>query len=434
MKHFQFPTRRTFLSWAALGLGGLTQACQASPRSTSQNAATGAIELTVMIGAQEIPTWKPVIDQWEAQQSQIRIKIIEGPTATNLVEDLYTSAFLLGKSPYDLIFMDIVWVPKFAAAGWLLDLTDLLSAADLADFLPADVAGGRYAGGLYRLPARTDAGLLFYRQDLLAAAGYQPPETTLELLKIAQDLQKQQKVRWGYLWQGKQYEGLPAMFVEILAGHGGFWVDSETRTVGLDRPEALNALQFLAETLAAKISPPGVTTYQEEETRRMFQNGDALFLRNWPYVWPLANATDSPVRGKIALKPMVHAPGFASAGCLGGWGWGIAKSTRHPEAAWQAVQHLCSSIAQKQMTLAYGYLPTRRSLYQDPEILQKYPFFPSMLTVLEAAVLRPPIAQYAQASDILQRYLSAALSKRLSPEQALQAAATETRRLLGTGP
>ncbi|MGI0491469.1 ABC transporter substrate-binding protein [Alkalinema pantanalense CENA528] len=431
MKHLQLPTRRRFLSWAALGLGWVTQACQQSPRSIPKNTATGAIELTVMIGAQEIPTWKPVIDQWEAEQSKIRIKIIEGPTATNLVEDLYTSAFLLGESPYDLIFMDIVWVPKFAAAGWLLDLSDRLSEADLADFLKADVAGGRYAGGLYRLPARTDAGMLFYRKDLLTAAGYQPPETTLELIKIAQELQTQQKVRWGYLWQGRQYEGLPAMFVEVLAGHGGFWVNPETQEVGLDRPEALNALQFLADTIAAGIAPPGVTTYQEEETRRMFQNGDALFLRNWPYVWPLANAADSPVRGNIAIKPMVHAPGFASAGCLGGWGWGIAKSTRHPEAAWQAVQQLCSPRAQKQIALSYGYLPTHRSLYQDAEILQKYPFFPSMLTVLESAVLRPPIAQYAQASDILQRYLSGALSKRIPPDQALKLAAQETRQLLG---
>lgn len=414
-----------------MGLGWVTQACQPSPRSTPKKTSTGAIELTVMIGAQEIPTWKPVIEQWEAQQSQIRINIIEGPTATNLVEDLYTSAFLLGESPYDLIFMDIVWVPKFAAAGWLLDLSDRLSEADLTDFLKADVAGGRYEGGLYRLPARTDAGMLFYRKDLLVAAGYQPPETTLELLKIAQDLQVQKKVRWGYLWQGRQYEGLPAMFVEVLAGYGGFWINPETQDVGLDRPDALNALRFLTETIAAGIAPSGVTTYQEEETRRMFQNGDALFLRNWPYVWPLANAADSPVRGNIAIKPMVHAPGFASAGCLGGWGWGIAKSTRHPEAAWQAVQHLCSSLAQKQIALSYGYLPTRRSLYQDTEILQKYPFFPSMLTVLESAVLRPPIAQYAQASDILQRYLSAALSKRMSPDQALKSAANETRRLLG---
>jgi multiple sugar transport system substrate-binding protein len=385
--------------------------------------------VTLLIAAQELPYWRPIMADFEAQNPDIKINAIEGPTATNLVEDLYTSAFLLGDSPYDLVYMDIVWVPKFAAAGWLLPLNDRVSETALKEFLPTDVAGGTYHEKLYRLPTRSDAGMLYYRKDLLDQAGIKPPNTVTELLAAAQQLQSSGKVKWGYVWQGRQYEGAAAMFVEILRGFGGSWVDPATLTVGLDRPESLRALQFLIGTIKQGVSPPGVTTYQEEETRRLFQNGDALFLRNWPYVWPLANAPDSKVAGKIALKPMVYAAEYGSGACQGGWGWGIAKSSRHPDAAWRVAEFFTSAASQKRLSLATGYLPSRRSLYSDPEILLKYPHFASMLDVLDSAVLRPPIAQYAQASDILQRYLSAALTERLTPEAALAAAASETQQL-----
>jgi multiple sugar transport system substrate-binding protein len=398
-----------------------------SPPSSSQTPA--ATPITLLIAAQELPYWRPIIADFEAQNPDIKITAIEGPTATNLVEDLYTAAFLLGDSPYDLVYMDIVWVPKFAAAGWLRPLNDRITPTELEAFLPADVAGGTYRNQLYRLPVRSDAGMLYYRKDLLDQAGIKPPNTVAELLAAAQTLQKSGQVKWGYVWQGRQYEGAAAMFVEILRGFGGSWVDPATLTVGLDRPESLRALQFLMGTIKQGIAPPGVTTYQEEETRRLFQNGDALFMRNWPYAWPLANAPDSKVAGKIALKPMVYAANYGSGACQGGWGWGIARSSRHPEAAWRVAEFFASPASQKRLSLATGYLPSRRSLYSDPEIIQKYPYFASMLAVLNGAVLRPPIAQYAQASDILQRYLSAALTERLTPEAAMAAATAETRQL-----
>jgi multiple sugar transport system substrate-binding protein len=390
-----------------------------------------ATTINLMIASQELPNWKAIIADFEAANPDIKLNAIEGPSATNLVEDLYTSGFLLGDSPYDLVYMDIVWVPKFAAAGWLLPLDERLSEAERSAFLSTDLAGGIYHNKLYRLPVRSDAGMLYYRKDLLDAAGITPPNTVLELLDAAKTLQRSGKVKWGYVWQGKQYEGLAAMFVEVLRGFGGTWVDAETLEVGLDQPEAIGALQFLIDSVNQGIAPPGVTTYQEEETRRLFQNGEVAFLRNWPYVWPLAQQADSKVAGKIALKPMIYANGQASGACQGGWGWGIAKTTKHVDAAWRVAQFFASEASQKKLSLATGYLPTRRSLYDDREILQTYPHFTSMLSVLDSAVLRPPIAQYAQASDILQRYVSAALTAQMPPDEALKVAAAETRQLLG---
>ena len=391
------------------------------------------VTLNVLMTTPDAQPWKQgMVKEFETKNPGIRINIVEGPNAANLLEDLYTAAFILGDSPYDLINMDVIWASKFAAAGWLLDLTDRISDTQLTAFSPKDVEGGRYEGRLYRIPIRSDVGMLYYREDLLKEAGYEPPETFADLIKISQALQNQGKATWGYLWQGRQYEGLVAMFVEVLEGFGGFWIKPDTLEVGLDRPETLQAILFLRSTIGKGISPPGVTTYVEEDTRRFFQSGRAVFLRSWPYVWPLANEDTSPIKGKVAIKPMVHASGKNGGACLGGWGMGIAKSSKHPEEAWKAIQYFTSKEAQRRFVLQAGYVPSRRELFTDPEIVSRYSHYPQLLEVVQSAVLRPPIAQYAQASDILQRYLSAVLSDRLSPEQAMQSADAETRRLLKT--
>ncbi|MEG4963621.1 MULTISPECIES: ABC transporter substrate-binding protein [unclassified Microcoleus] len=390
------------------------------------------VVLTMLMQGQDLVNWKPFVKEFEQKNPDIRINLIEGPFDSNLIENLYTSAFLLGESPYDIINMDIVWVPKFAAAGWVSDLTDRIPPEQLSKFIQGNVEGGRYRGKLYRIPHASDAGMLYYRKDILEQAKIPAPKTFEEMVKISQNLQKQGKATWGYLWQGKQYEGVSAMFVEVLSGFGGFWANPETFEVGLDKPEAIKAVEFLKNTIASGISPPGVTTYGEEETRLLFQNGKTLFLRNWPYVWKLANAEGSNVRGKIAIEPMLSSNGKTGGSCLGGWGWGIAKTSKHPEQAWKAIKYLTSEETQRKFILETGLVPSYKSLFTNKEIVAKYPHYPQLLKVVERPALRPPLAQYAQASDILQRYLSSAFTGRMSAEQAMKAAASETRNLLGS--
>src|SRR5262249_19653778 len=158
-------------------------------------------------------------------------------------------------------------------------------------YLRADFRAGTYRDRLYRIPAFTDAGVLYYRKDLVSP----PPQTFDDLLMLANKYKTND--RWGFLWQGKQYEGLVTVYLEVLWGFGGDWIVADTHEVLLDRPEALRALEFLLKTIGF-ISPAGITTYTEEETRTLFQNGQSVFLRNWPYVWTLVNEPASKVAGK----------------------------------------------------------------------------------------------------------------------------------------
>ena len=389
------------------------------------------VTITFLVRAVEAQQLQILADAFEAEHPNIRIEIEEGPNAADAVENLYTTSFLLGDSPYDLVYSDVIWIPKFAAAGWLRDLSDRVNESELSQFLDADVAAGRYQGGLYRMPFRSAMGMLYYRVDLLEAVGLDAPKTFAELIEASKIIQEQTDAPWGYVWQGRQYEGLVTNFVEILAGYGGFWVDPNTLEVGLDRPEALQALEFMQSVIRQGITPQGVTNYIEEDSLRVFENGNAAFLRNWPYVWAVANQEGSPVQGKIALKPMVHGPNQEAAACLGGWGFGLTQGTAHPEEAWEVVKHFTSRQGQKRFALEYSYVPSRRDLFTDPGILEKFPHYEQLLAVAETTVPRPPVGQYAQLSDILQRYLSAAITDQMTAEAAMNAAAGESRRVLG---
>jgi len=423
---FLFSLQRP-IRWLFLGIltGLVALACSLSLWAQEP------ITISFLVRAVEGDQLQTLADDFMAENPDIRIDIVRGPNAADSVENLYTTSFLLGDSPYDLVYSDVVWIPKFAAAGWLQDLSDRVSASELDEFLEADVAAGRYQGGLYRMPFRSAMGMLYYRTDLLDQVGAQPPETFEDLITVSESIQAETDVPWGYVWQGLQYEGLITNFVEIIAGYGGFWVNPDTFEVGLDQSPAIKAVEFLKAAIQEGITPPGVTNFLEEDSLRVFENGNAAFLRNWPYVWAEANKDGSPVQGNIALKPMVHAPDQNPAACLGGWGFGVSATTPHPEEAWRVVEYFTSQDAVKQFVLNYAYVPSRRALFNDADILDRYPHYEQLLNVAETTVPRPPVGQYAQLSDILQRYLSAAITDQMTPEAAMEAAAGETRRVLG---
>ncbi len=370
--------------------------------------------------------WHRFIREFEAENPRIHINYIEGPSETNAREDLYVTSLLSGRAVYDLIFADVVWVPKFAAAGWLEDLTDRWPAERWNGFIPGALEGGKYKGRIYRVPQHIDVGMLFYRRDLLEAAKEQPPATLDELLRVAQKLQRPEQL-WGFVWQGKQYEGLICDFMEVLTGFGGFWINGETGEVGLDRPEAIGALEWMRGAIhRAGISPPGTTTYTEEEGRLMFQSGRAVFHRNWPFVFITSQQPDSAVRGKVGIKPMPATEKGRPAATLGGWGMCIAKNSPHKEEAWKFCQYVSALPQVLRIQASRGSPPALKAYYEQSDD----PARKDLYAVMQTAVVRPRIPQYAQASDILQRYVSAALTERMTADDAMAGAARETRLLL----
>jgi multiple sugar transport system substrate-binding protein len=406
------------------------------------------VTLRFVVPNGEAAQWQSLIDEFETIHPNLDIDLVNlrdqnaiKPQDPRAVKQQYIDSFTSEIPPYDLVFMDIIWVPEFAEKGWIRELDMKITDPELKEFLSDDINGGIYQEKLYRMPVRSDIGWLYYRTDLLKDAGLKPPETFEELIDISQKLQAQ-GLRWGYLWQGRQAEALVTVFVEVLRGYGGFWIDLKTLDVGLDRPEAIAAVQFLRNTMFSQnpISPTTLTTYREDETLNLFLDGNAAFLRNWSYVLPKANLDDSDIRNKIGVKPMVHASGYTSGGCQGGWGLGIAEKTQHPKEAWEAVKFFTSEAAQRKLFLASGDgLPTRRKLFKDSQLVKRYSHYPAILDLLkkqksDPVVSRPAIPQYAEATCTLQKYLHTALTQKENPDikGKMQTAARETKLLLKT--
>ena len=415
------------------------------------------IKVSMLIGADPGGGWKQIEQEFEKQNPDIDVNIIEGPSATDTREDMYASAFIAKDATYDVVYMDIIWVPKFAKAGWIIPLDDKLSeekdeskgshlpggskvqgvkssrgqgvegSGREREFLPGDIAGSKYKGKIYRIPLQSDAGILYYRKDILEKAGLEPPETWEELVNIARKLQNPPDL-WGFTFQGDQYEGLICNFLELVWGAGGKIMDAEGN-IQVDSKECLSALKWMA-SLVGEISPPGVTTYQEEESRHIFQEGRCIFHRNWPYVWTLAQKEESPIKGKIGIIPMVHKKGYESAATQGGWGLGISKFSKHLKEAWKFIEFATSTEGQKVLHFKNGYIPTRHELFKDPEILEKSPHYEQLYEIQLKARPRPVHPRYSEISDALQVEIHSAITGIKPPEQALKDAQKKIRSIL----
>ncbi len=355
----------------------------------------------------------------------VRIAVTRGPFETDAVSDLAISSLLLGDSPYDLLLMDVTWTAKYAAAGWLQPLDPWLGPDALEPLVSGARAGNRIDGRLYRLPLVADMGLLYWRTDLMEA----PPRTPDDLVAISRRLQEQGKVRWGYVWQGRQYEGLSCVALELIAGFGGHWGPGEAG-FGLASPAAARAAGWLQQLVREGISPPAVANFAEPEALQSFEAGEAAFLRNWPYAWQELQRQGSAVAGKVGITTMVAEPGQPHAATQGSWGFSLLAGSPHPDAAATVLQALTGEASQRQLVRRYGYTPTLTALFDDPELVAERPLLPELRQALEQAVLRPLNPGYAQLSDILQRQLSALITGRGDPALAMARAARESDLLL----
>lgn len=371
-----------------------------------------------------------LIETFEARNPDIRVKDETLPASTDEQHQFYVIN-LEGKSrDFDVLSMDVIWVPEFAKTGWLRDLSHLLPEGERDEFFPGPMQAVTYRGALYAVPWYIDAGLLYYRKDLLDKYGLKPPQTWQELVKTARYVTEKEPGLYGFIWQGKQYEGLVCNVLEYFWSNGGDVL--KNGKVVINSPENVEALRFMTDLIGRYgVTPRLVVTAIEEPTRHIFGSGRALFMRNWPYAWNIFQREDSPVRGKVGVSRLPSFPGKPSASTLGGWQLGVNRYSRNPEAAERFVRFLTSAEAQKTLALTIGYKPTRRPLYRDPDLIAQQPFIASLHDVFMTARPRPVTPYYMLMTQVMQSEFSAALSGTKSPEDALKSAQEQIEQMLG---
>ena len=350
-----------------------------------------AVEIAISCGAvgQELQLCRDGADAW-ARRTGNTVRIVSTPNSATERLALYQQLLAGGSREIDVYQIDVVW-PGILAPNFV-DLRPYSQGAQAQHF-PAIIENNTVGGRLVAMPFYTDAGVLFYRRDLLDKYGLAPPRTWSEMTAAAQKVQQAERAAgngrlWGYVFQGRAYEGLTVNALEWLASQGGGRIVDADGAVTVNNPQAVAALN-VARGWIGTIAPPGVLNYSEEEARGVFQSGQAVFMRNWPYAWALANGKDSPVRGKVGVVAMPHGAQGASAGVLGGWNLAVSRHSRHVAQAADLVMYLTSAAEQKRRAVVAAYNPTRPALYQDAQVLAANPFFGTLYPSFANAVARP---------------------------------------------
>ncbi|MFZ9753283.1 MAG: extracellular solute-binding protein [Cyanobium sp.] len=405
----------------SLGLALLPGRLQAKPPAPS--ATPPPTTVRVLMPSPFVDATAPLVAAFNREHGDLQIAVDRGPLDTEAISDLASSSLLLGSSPYDLLMMDVSWTARYVAAGWLLPLEGWLGADALDAMVPGARLGNAFGGHLWRMPLSADTGLLYWRTDLMA----RPPRTTEELERIASQLQAQGRVRWGYVWQGRQYEGLSCVMLETIHAFGGHWWiradDASGGSTALASGAAIRAARWLDRLVQRGISPAAVADFAENEALQVFAAGDAAFLRNWPYAWREIERGAGPVVGKVGVSTVVSAPGQRSGGTLGTWGLSLLRGSAHPREAAKVIRWFTGPEVQKALVLDQGYAPTWAALYADPDLQRRHPLLAVQRQALEQGPLvRPLTPLYAQLSDLLQRRVNGMLSGVASPAEAMLAA------------
>ncbi|HEX2191220.1 MAG TPA: ABC transporter substrate-binding protein [Longimicrobiaceae bacterium] len=365
--------------------------------------------------------------RFEAANPGVRVEVQQTPDDATQRHQLYVQWLNARVGRPDVLQLDVVWTPEFAAAGWILPLDRY--GPPRADLFPASLEANTWRDTLYALPWFMDVGMLYWRTDLVPTA----PRTLDELEAQARRARPgTAPPRRGIVWQGARYEGLVTVFLEYLGGFGGAILTPDAR-VAVGSPEAVRALRFMrAQVARGGIAPREVLTWHEEEARFAFQNGTAVFMRNWPYAAALLGDTaESRVAGRFAVAPMPAAPGGRPTAALGGAQLAVNAHSRHPDEAYRLIAFLTAPEQMLERAAVVGQYPARRSVYADPRLEAALGLpVAGVLDVVEAATPRPVTPIYTQLSGILQVHLHRALVGETTPEAALAAAAREMERVV----
>jgi trehalose/maltose transport system substrate-binding protein len=420
-----------------------TMAPTTAPTTAAQPTAaggTGGEKVTVTIAAgavgQELQMAKDGAKRYMDAHPNVTVTVLDTP---DLVQDrlgLYRQFFEAKSDQVDIYQIDVIWPGDLATN--FVDLYQYGAKDITSQYFPAIIQNNTVDGQLIGIPWFTDAGVLYYRTDLLQKYGYTaPPKTWDELTTMAQKIQDGERSAgnqdfWGFVWQGKAYEGLTCDALEWVASDGGGTIVSPDKVITINNDNAAAALDMAAKWVGT-ISPPGVTGFAEEDARNMFQAGNAAFMRNWPYAYSLGQAADSKVKGLFDITALPSGSSGKGASTMGGWQLAVSKYSKNPQVAADVALYLASAPEQKIRAVEGSFQPTIMSLYQDPDVLKAVPFFANLYDAFSNIVARPSTAtapNYNEVSTIFFNGVYSVLTGKNDGKTAVQSMEADLQDLL----
>ena len=409
-------SRRGFLRLGAAGLAGASLLGAAGCGGGGDEAGESLVFAFNNSGAEGL---RELIRRFnEDHRGEFRVEWREIPAASTQYFERTQAELQAGRSEVDVIAGDVTWVAQFAANGWILDLSDRFGDRMRADHLDGPLQAVRYDGKTWVVPWFTDAGMFFYRRDLLERAGFsEPPATWDELKEMAES-----GTRYGYVFHGSQDEAGVVDALEHVWNAGG-GVSDGGRAV-IDSPEAVEGLELRRSLLADGVAPRASGDYTTQESQAAFTNGDVVFMRSWPFTYALLSDPEQsrvrPEQVGISTIP-VSREGNRSFSGLGGWNFLVnAQSEDRIDQIWAFVEYMSAPEQQKFWTVSGSFLPALKGLYEDREVLDKVPTAELGREAIRNARPRPISPFYSDMSLEMARQFNAALKGEAPVPRALE--------------
>ncbi len=424
--------RRAMPGVAVVAAGLLLAAgCSSGDPSGGAPPTDGIGPITFAIGKDNSGWAQGVITEWNKLYPNQKVTLLPLPEASNdqlaqLVANLQAKS-----DEYDVIDMDVIWTAEFASNGWIIPLPE--SQFPLGEFLKPAVDTAMYQGRLYAVPDYSNADLLYYRKDILAKAGVQPPKTWGQLQRIAETVAPKYGL-YGYAGTFAPYEGLTVNFAAAVQSAGGSILSPDGTKVTVDSPQALRGLEFLVNGFTQGWIPKVALTYEEESSQAAFEAGKFLFLDNWPDVYAALSVPgpENKVYGKVGVAPLPGPDGTGSSS-LGGANLAISAFSQHQQTALNFIKYITREASERQMLVQGSFPPVWTQLYTDKSLWRTYPYLPVLEQAINSAQPRPAITNYDQASLVISSAVYEALTRQKQPEQALAEMAGQLAQIIRDG-
>ncbi len=377
-----------------------------------------------------------LISHFEKAYPKIHVTLESAPTNTDTNRSQLVTEISGGSTSPDVFMGDVIWPAQFGAHGLAVPLSKYLPSSYFAKFAPGLISGASYKGQVYGSPLFEDQGFLYYRKDLLAKAHLPVPKTWQQLESESLTLEKDNLVKYGFVWEGDSYEGLTCDFMEYLTSAGGKVVNSSYTKAQLDSPAAIKAVTFMRSLITSGASPQAVTTFQEPQAMAVFDAGNAAFLRNWDYAWSNSQTpANSKVVGDVGVAPLPtfagqSYPGYSN---IGGWNLYVNPHSKNVAADLTFIKWMSSTEAQMILGKTYSEIPTVESVRQTLAASSSTP--PPLRVAAQTRLVPRPAGtpNYPQLSSAIYTNVNGALSGSMSVSAALQAAQSQAQTALSGG-
>jgi multiple sugar transport system substrate-binding protein len=425
-------SRRDFLKVGGVGLAGMAvlgaSGCGGGGESSGKLIFSYLPDMSGSIHAR--------IDKFNEQnKGKFQVAYREIDLESQEYFDRLKTEFQAGGAETDVIGGNVPWTAEFAENGWIVDVSSRFPEGERSKFINGQIQSLTYENKVWGVPWLADVGLLYYRKDLLEKSGFtEPPKTWEELKEMAEKVVQDTGTRYGFVFQGANNETGVCNGLEYIWTHGGEVL--EGNKVIIDSPQSVAGLTTEQSMISDGVTPQAVASYTLGEADVAFLNGDAVYCRNWPYMYALAG---DPEMSKIKLKdvgvsPLPVGEGHSqSASCLGGWNMLISASSQRQDQAWEFIRFMTSEESQKKQTLWASSLPTLNALYDDREIREEVPMVALSKEALQNARPRPVSPYYSQMSRTMAQQFNSVLIGAASPAEAVETLQSELQQIVEEG-